>query len=169
MTVPTNDFFLQSDGKHGIYVDVTGAPGMLAPALSDLLAALREADEDLPDCLRQIGQDWGERMVARFPALLAERTGRTRPLAQSPVQPFLGLCGDYLRAHGFGQCDFVAQEPTLTIHIQDGQPDALPLLAGFFEALISTVADLPVQCRPVTENGHYLCLEVFQPTDAIED
>ncbi|QUV83495.1 hypothetical protein J8C01_12530 [Chloracidobacterium sp. D] len=169
MSTPTDGLFLQSDGKHGICVDATGAPGMLAPALSDLLAALRETDEDLPDCLRQIGQNWGERMVARFPALLAERTGRTLPLAQAPVEPFLGLCCDYLQAHGFGRCDFAAQEPTLTIHIQDGQPDALPLLAGFFEALISTVADLPVQCRPVTENGHHLRLEVFQPADATEN
>jgi|YNPBryulayer2012_1023412.scaffolds.fasta_scaffold02402_5 hypothetical protein len=169
MTAPTNELFLQSDGKHGVCVDATGAPSMLAPALSDLLAALHEVDEHPQDCLRQIGRDWGERMVARFPMLLAERTGQTLPLAQSPVQPFLELCCDYLHAHGFGRCDFVTQEPTLNIYIHDGQPAALPLLAGFFEALISTVANLPVQCRPVMENGHHLRLEVFQPADALEN
>lgn len=141
---------------------------MLAPALSDFLAVLHEADEDAPDCLRQIGQAWGERMVARFPALLAERTGRRLPLAQSPIQPFLALCRDYLQAHGFGHCDFVVQEPTLTIHIQHGNPATVPLLAGFFEALISTVADLPVQCQQTTDEGQDLRLVVFQPEDDIE-
>ncbi|MGQ9898566.1 MAG: hypothetical protein ACUVR8_13565 [Acidobacteriota bacterium] len=163
MTTPTDEIFLQRDGKHGICVDVTGARSMLAPTLSDLLASLHEVDEDRLDCLHRIGQDWGERMVTRFPVLLAQRRGQTLPLAQSPVEPFLDLCRAYLQAHGFGRCDFIAQEPTLIIHIQDGQPEALPLLVGFFEALISAVADLPARCRPATVDGHQLYLEVFQP------
>ncbi|OYT71212.1 MAG: hypothetical protein CFK52_08800 [Chloracidobacterium sp. CP2_5A] len=158
----TDETFFRLDGKRGLCADATGAPSLAAPDLDDLLDALREAEADASDYLRRIGQAWGKRMVERFARLLAERTGSALPLAQAPVEPFLALCHAYLSAHGFGQCVFVEGEPTLAVHIRDGASKASPLLAGFFEALISGVTDTPVVCRTQALEANHIVLEAFQ-------
>ncbi|MFQ3638742.1 MAG: hypothetical protein SNJ62_01855 [Chloracidobacterium sp.] len=156
------NLFLQMDGKHGICADATGAPGMAAPALDDLLATLHETETDALDALRHIGHTWGKQTAGRFTQLLAEQIGQAASLSQFPVELFLDLCRDYLQTHGFGTCAFIAQEPTLSVHIQDGQPSTAHLLTGFFEGLIGSILGTAVICRASTPLPQRLVLDVFQ-------
>ncbi|MCS7079930.1 MAG: hypothetical protein NZ585_07755 [Chloracidobacterium sp.] len=166
MTLTADELFFQRDGKRGLCADATGAPGMAAPELDTLASALGETEADQSDCWRAIGQAWGRRMVERFARLLALRTGLPTVLAQAPVEPFLDLCRDYLRAYGFGSCVFVAGEPTFAVHLRDIPAGADALLAGFFEALIGGVMETPVACRVKAPTADQIVLEVFQQAES---
>lgn len=150
------------NSKYGLCTDAAGAPGMAAPQLSELVAVLSDTETDVSDCLCAIGRIWGQRVVEHFAHLLALRTGLLTTLAQSPAEPFLELCRDYLGEHGFGSCTFVEGPPTLTVRVHNTPPGADALLSGFFEALVAGVMAAPVTCQMTSHSAGQVVLRLFQ-------